>query len=213
MSDTLRSFSALLDKILGKPLRSSDESREALTIVTGVPALGLDALASTAYGPEAALAILAPLGVAGLGYMPGITLGILALLVTLYLSYRQTAAEYPDGGGAYIVAKANLGLRAAVIAGASLMLDYMLNVAVGISAGVGAVVSAFPALAAHKLLLCLLVLGALMLLNLRGVRETGLAFGIPVVAFVGCIGGAVAIPIRSCRRHPWPARPASRARG
>ncbi len=135
MAGPLRIFSSVLDKILGRALRSSEGSKEALSIATGVPALGLDALASTAYGPEAALAILTPLGVAGLHFMPGVTLGVLALLVTLYMSYRQTAAAYPDGGGAYIVAKDNLGIRAAVIAGASLMLDYMLNVAVGISAG------------------------------------------------------------------------------
>jgi hypothetical protein len=84
----------LVDKILGRPLKSSERKKEELTVVTGVPVLGLDALASTAYGPEAALTILVSLGVAGLHYMPMITLGILALLVTLYFSYRQTAAAY-----------------------------------------------------------------------------------------------------------------------
>ena len=191
MPDLLGTVSSLFDKILGRPLRNSEASREALTVVTGVPALGLDALASTAYGPEAALAMLAPLGVAGLHYMPGITLAILALLTTLYLSYRQTAAAYPGGGGAYIVAKDNLGIRAAVIAGASLMLDYILNVAVGISAGVGAVVSAVPGLHGHTLMLCLVVLVALTFINLRGVRESGVAFGIPVLAFLLCIGVTV----------------------
>ncbi len=88
-----------------------------------MPVLGLDALASTAYGPEAALTILIPLGVAGLYKMPTITLGILALLAALFLSYRQTAAAYPSGGGAYIVAKDNLGTHAGVIAGSALLLD------------------------------------------------------------------------------------------
>jgi amino acid transporter len=207
MPDPLRPFSNLCDKILGRALRSSEGSKEALTVLTGVPVLGLDALASTAYGPEAALAILAPLGIAGLHYMPMVTLGVLALLTTLYMSYRQTAAAYPDGGGAYNVAKDNLGIRAAVIAGASLMLDYILNVAVGVSAGVGAVVSAMPSLQRHTLALCLIVLVALTILNLRGVRETGAAFGIPVLAFLVCLGGAVVFGlVRSCMSggHPQP---------
>ena len=185
----------LLDKILGRPLKSSEREKEELTAAMGVPVLGLDALASTAYGPEAALAILMPLGVAGLHYMPMITLAILALLATLYLSYRQTTAAYPSGGGAYIVAKANLGVRAGVVAGTALLLDYMLNVAVGISAGVGAVVSAIPMLQKQRLAFCLLVLVGLTLINLRGVRETGIAFVFPVLAFVLCIGSVMIIGV------------------
>ena len=184
---------SLLDKILGRPLRSTEAKKEELTVATGVPVLGLDALASTAYGPEAALTILVSLGTIGLHYMPMITLGILALLVTLYLSYRQTAAAYPDGGGAYIVAKDNLGLRVGVIAGTALMLDYMLNVAVGISAGVGAVLSAIPGLQQNRLPFCLLVLITLTVVNLRGVRQTGMTFGFPMVGFVACVGSAKVI--------------------
>ena len=183
----------ILDKILGRPLKASEEGKEKLSIWTGVPVLGLDALASTAYGPEAALTILIPLGVAGLHQMLPITLGILALLATLYLSYRQTAAAYPDGGGAYIVAKDNLGIQAGVVAGTALLLDYMLNVAVGISAGVGAVVSALPALQRHTLPICLLVLATLTIINLRGVRESGLTFAGPVLLFVACVGSAMVI--------------------
>ncbi len=178
---------SLLDKILGRPLRSTEAKKEELTVATGVPVLGLDALASTAYGPEAALTILVSLGTIGLHYMPMITLGILALLVTLYPSYRQTAAAYPDGGGAYIVAKDNLGLRVGVIAGRALMLDYMLNVAVGISAGVGAVLSAIPGLQQNRLPFCLLVLITLTVVNLRGVKQTGMTFGFPVAGFVACV--------------------------
>jgi amino acid transporter len=183
----------LLDKILGRPLKSSERKKEALTVVTGVPVLGLDALASTAYGPEAALTILVSLGVAGLRYMPMITIGILVLLSALYFSYRQTAATYPGGGGAYIVAKDNLGLPAGVIAGSALLIDYMLNVAVGISAGVGAVLSAIPSLRHYRLPFCLLVLVILTLVNLRGVKESGLIFAFPVVAFVGCVGTSLGI--------------------
>jgi amino acid transporter len=164
-------------------------------VAMGVPVLGLDALASTAYGPEAALTILMPLGMSGLHYMPMVTLGILALLATLYMSYRQTAAAYPNGGGAYIVAKDNLGIRAGVVAGAALMLDYMLNVAVGISAGVGAVLSAIPALHHHRLPFCLLVLVTLTFVNLRGVRESGMIFAFPVIAFVACVGCVIVISV------------------
>ena len=132
-----------------------------------VPVLGLDALASTGYGPEAALTILVPLGLAGLKYFPIIAVFILIELTTLYLSYRQTAAAYPGGGGAYIVASDNLGTYPGVVAAVMLLLDYLLNVCVGISAGIGAVVSAFPALHPYTLSLCLLVLITLTLLNLH----------------------------------------------
>jgi amino acid transporter len=209
-------MSSLLDKILGRPLKTSERKKEELTVVTGVPVLGLDALASTAYGPEAALTILVTLGVAGLHYMPMITVGILALLVALYLSYRQTAAAYPDGGGAYIVAKDNLGLRTGVIAGTALMLDYMLNVAVGISAGVGAVLSAIPGLQHNRLPFCLLVLIVLTFVNLRGVKESGMTFAFPVIGFVACVGTAMVIAlIRTVMSggHPQPIQPPPPAPG
>src|SRR5437867_11703596 len=118
---------------------------------------------------------------------------MLALLVMLYVSYRQTIAAYPDGGGAYIVAKDNLGARAGLLAAAALLLDYMLNVAVGISAGIAAVVSAFPELHRHTLALCLLVLVMLTIVNLRGIRESGLVFTFPTFAFVACMAVAVVI--------------------
>src|SRR2546429_2921904 len=138
---------SLLDKILGPPLKSSEAAKQELSVITGVPVLGLDALSSTAYGPEAALTILAAAGAAGLHYLPIITIIILVLLAMLYVSYRQTIAAYPSGGGAYIVAKENLGTSAGLLAAAALLLDYTLNVAVGISAGNPAVVFAIPALA------------------------------------------------------------------
>jgi len=186
---------SLLDKILGRPLATSEMEKEELGVLTGVPVLGLDALSSTAYGPEAALTILIPLGVAGLRYLPMITLAILALLVMLYVSYRQTIAAYPSGGGAYIVAKENLGTRAGLLAAAALLLDYTLNVAVGISAGVAAMVSAVPMFQRYTLGLCLLVLLTLTIVNLRGVRESGLTFGLPTLAFVACVGAAVVVGV------------------
>jgi amino acid transporter len=185
--------SSLFDKIFGRALKSSERRKQELSVVTGVPVLGLDALSSVAYGPEAALTILIPAGLVGLRFMPMITGSILVLLAILYVSYRQTIAAYPNGGGAYIVAKENLGARFGLVAGAALLLDYMLNVAVGISAGVAVVVSAVPVLHHYQLALCLFVLVFLTLLNLRGVRESGFVFTLPVFAFVGCVGGAVII--------------------
>jgi amino acid transporter len=185
--------SPLFDKILGRALKSSEKRKQELSVMTGVPVLGLDALSSVAYGPEAALTILVPAGLVGLRFMPMITVTIVVLLAILYFSYRQTITAYPNGGGAYVVSKENLGTRLGLVAGAALLLDYMLNVAVGISAGVAAVVSAVPALHHYQLALCLFVLVFLTFLNLRGVRESGLVFTLPVFAFVGCVGGAVII--------------------
>ncbi len=180
-------MSSFFDKILGRPLASGEDKKQKLTVLTGVPALGLDALASTGYGPEAALIILVPLGVFGLHYFFIITIAIVATLAILYLSYQQTAAAYPKGGGAYIVASDNLGKRVGLWAAIALLLDYLLNVAVGVSAGIGAVVSAIPILQPYTLILCLFVLLILTILNLRGVRESGLIFIVPTIAFVVCM--------------------------
>ncbi len=194
--DSIMSF---FDKIFGQPLASGQRKQQELSIMTGVPALGLDALASTAYGPEAALMILLPAGLAGLRYFPIISILIVAVLITLYLSYRQTAAAYPGGGGAYIVASENLGKRIGLWAAVALLLDYLLNVAVGISAGIGAVVSAIPALQPYTLSLCLFILLTLTMINLRGVRESGLAFVIPTFLFILCLGITMLIGVY----HTW----------
>src|SRR5689334_2926940 len=184
---------SLRDILFGRPLASSEGNKEQLTVFTGVPVLGLDALASTGYGPEAALTILAPLGLIGLHYYPIIVLAIVVELALLYLSYRQTAAAYPDGGGAYVVAKDNLGVQAGLWAAVALLLDYLLNVSVAIAAGIAAVVSLIPALHSHALLLCLIVLLMLTFLNLRGIRQSGLVFLAPVAVFIGCLGVTIAI--------------------
>lgn len=183
---------SLLDALLGRPLANSEEEQEKIGVLSGVPILGLDGLSSAAYGPEAALTILLPLGALGLNYIGPITLVILILLGILYFSYRQTIAAYPTGGGSYTVARENLGERAGLLAAAALMLDYILNVAVGISAGVGALVSAVPSLHSHILELCLVTLVLITIVNLRGLRESGLAFGLPTYLFVGTLLGVVA---------------------
>src|SRR5437763_6003799 len=164
----------VMNLILGRPLASNEQEDVKVGVVAGVPAMGLDGLTSSAYGPEAALTILVPLGAAGLHYIGPITAVILALLGMLYFSYRQTIAAYPVNGGSYTVAKENLGTWPGWFAAAALMIDYILNVAVGISAGVAAMVSAVPKLHEFMLILCLAILALITLLNLRGTAEAGI---------------------------------------
>jgi len=182
---------SLADLLFGPPLPSSEDQRQRLGWVEGIPTFGLDALSSAAYGPEAALTILLPLGVAGLSHLLPLSTAIIVLLAIVYFSYRQTIATYPTGGGSYTVARENLGPTASLLAAAALMIDYLLNVAVGISAGVGALVSAVPGLQPHTLALCLVILAVLTLVNLRGVREPGVVFMIPTYLFVVCLLGVI----------------------
>jgi amino acid transporter len=170
--------------LFGRRLASDEEGEQRVGVFAGIPMLGLDALGSSAYGPEAALTLLIPLGAAGLGYIGPISALIIALLLIVYFSYRQTITAYPLGGGSYTVAKENLGTAAGLLAAAALMLDYVLTVAVGISAGVGALVSAAPELLPYTLYLCLAILALITVVNLRGVRESGLAFVIPTYLFI-----------------------------
>jgi amino acid transporter len=192
---------SILDILFGRPLSSEEDTVERVGPVAGVPVFGLDALSSAAYGPEAALTILIPLGLIGFAYIVPISLTIIVLLSIVYFSYRQTIAAYPTGGGSYTVASHNLGARAGLLAGAALMIDYILNVAVGISAGVGALVSALPRLQPHTLSLCLAILLLLTLVNLRGVRETGLVFMAPTYLFVACLGGVILFGVAKTLLH------------
>ncbi len=184
---------ALVDWLFGRPLATEEEDRQRVGTWAGIPMLGLDALASAAYGPEAALTVLLVLGAAGAGYINPITLLIVGLLFVVYLSYRQTIAAYPTGGGSYTVAKENLGVRSGLLAAAALMIDYVLVVAVGISAGVGALVSAVPELQPYTLTLCLVVLALIAAVNLRGSRESGVAFALPTYLFVASLLGILAV--------------------
>ncbi|HEU4640816.1 MAG TPA: APC family permease [Gemmatimonadaceae bacterium] len=196
--------------LLGRPLRSEDEERERIGPLRGIPVLGLDALASAAYGPEAALTVLLPLGAAAVLYILPIGAAIIVLLVILYLSYRQTIAAYPGGGGAYTVASENLGRLPGLIAASALLVDYILNVAVAISAGVGAAASAVPALLPHTMGLTLAILALLTLVNLRGVREAGLVFMVPTYAFLGCLGLTIILGTAKsilAHGHPTPVVP------
>jgi amino acid transporter len=184
-----------LDLVLCRPLAYSEDKEERVGVIPGVSVFGLDALSSAAYGPEAALTVLIPLGTAGLLFGLPITIAVSVILAIVYFSYRQTIAAYPNGAGSYTVAKENLGNRAGLLAAVALMIDYTLNVAVGISAGVGAIVSAAPGLQPYTLLLCLAILAVLAYMNLRGLREAGLAFVPPTYLFVGCLGVVILIGV------------------
>ncbi|WP_249358899.1 APC family permease [Nocardia cyriacigeorgica] len=172
-----------------EPVRPADPpaARRGLTVSTGLSGLSLDAMASVSYGPEAIVLVLAAAGAAGLGMTLPVTLAITALLAVLIASYRQVIAVFPNGGGAYAVAKAQLGDRAALVAAASLIVDYVLNVAVSIAAGVAALTSAFPALHGYTVWLCLAVLIGITAVNLLGITHSARAFMIPTIVFVAGI--------------------------
>jgi amino acid transporter len=198
---------SVVDVLLGRPLATAEERGEQISTLAGVPIFGLDALSSAAYGPEAALTLLIPLGSSGVRYIVPVSLGIIVLLTIVYFSYRQTIAAYPGGGGSYTVATENLGPYPGLLAAAALMLDYVLVVAVGISAGVGALVSAAPRMQTHSLLICLVILVVITVVNLRGLREAGLAFMIPTYAFLGSLLIAIGIGLTKtilAGGHPVP---------
>ena len=179
--------SRVLNMCFGRPLATSEERAEHIGPLGGIPVFGLDALSSAAYGPEAALTLLLPLGLVGVHYIVPVSAAIVVLLAIVYFSYRQTIDAYPHGGGSYTVASQNLGEGAGLLAAAALMIDYVLTAAVVISAGVGALISAVPALQPHTLPLCLGVLVILTIVNMRGVHDTGVVFMIPTYLFTGTL--------------------------
>ena len=172
------------------------EERHRLTAFEGIAALSLDALSSVAYGPQAIVIVLAAAGAAALEYTVPVTIAIVILLTVLVVSYRQVIEAFPAGGGAYAVASRHLGRQASLLAAASLIVDYVLNAAVGVSAGVAALWSAFPALYGARVWLCLAVLALITGVNLWGVAESARVFIVPTVLFIIAIaiviiGGAV----------------------
>ena len=197
--------------LFGRPLATSEERAEQIGPLAGIPIFGLDALSSAAYGPEAALTLLIPLGLLGVKYIVPVSTAIVILLVIVYFSYRQTIEAYPHGGGSYTVASQNLGEGAGLLGAAALMIDYILTAAVGISAGVGALISAVPSLQPHTLMLCLIVLGILTLVNMRGVRDTGVVFMIPTYLFTATLLIVIAVGgwqvVHAAGGHPAPVTP------
>lgn len=167
--------------------------RHRLTALQGLSALSLDAMASVAYGPESIVLVLAAAGAYGMGFTLPVTLAIAALLAVLVASYRQVIAAFPDGGGSYAVARKHLGRRTGLVAAASLILDYVLNVAVSVTAGVAALTSAFPQLYGERVWICLAVLVLVTAVNLRGVVDSAKAFLVPTALFVGSILTMIAV--------------------
>jgi amino acid transporter len=206
---------SLTDSIIGKPLATSEERAEHIGVAAGIPIFGLDGLTSAAYGPEAAMTLLIPLGIGGVEYGWRIIAAILVLLSIVYFSYRQTIAAYPSGGGSYTVATENLGEKAGLLAAAALMIDYILTAAVGISAGVTALTSSvqgtrFAGLQSHTLLICLVILALLAIVNMRGVKDTGAAFILPTFLFVGTLLTLIAVGMWKTvltGGHPVPVAP------
>ena len=173
------------------PEHDKQYEKHRLTAVQGLAALSLDALSSVAYGPEAILVVLVAAGTAALHYSLPITGAIIILLAALVISYRQVIEAFPGGGGAYAVAKAHLGTRASLVAAASLIVDYVLNAAVGVSAGIAALTSAFPALYGSRVWLCLAALALIAGLNLWGVAESAKVFTVPTLLFIVAIAAVI----------------------
>ena len=169
---------------IGRPLSTADASHQTIGKAVGLAVFASDALSSTAYATQEILVILAAAGTLAFGIVVPISIAIVILLAIVTISYEQTIHAYPDGGGAYIVARDNLGEFPALIAGASLLTDYILTVSVSIASGVAQIVSAFPALYDYRVVLSVGFIMFVMLMNLRGVKESGTAFAIPTYFFV-----------------------------
>jgi len=170
--------------LIGSPLATSRMSHEKLSIPIGLAVLASDALSSVAYATEEILLALVLAGTAGLPYVLPVGIAIAVLILIVATSYRQTIREYPDGGGAYRVAQENLGVVPGLVAGAAMLTDYILTVAVSVTAGVAAVISAFPQLDPYRIPMAILVICIVALINLRGVRESGWVFAIPCYGFI-----------------------------
>ena len=170
--------------LIGRPLPTADADEQTIGKTVGLAVFASDALSSTAYATQEILIILALAGVTAFGYAFPISIAIVVLMAIVTISYRQTIHAYPNGGGAYIVARDNLGELPAQVAGAALLTDYVLTVAVSMSSGVAQLVSAFPALTDFRVHIAVFLVFVIMVMNLRGVRESGIAFAIPSYFFV-----------------------------
>jgi amino acid transporter len=182
-------WKSLKRTLVGDPISSEQAHHERLNRKTALAVFSSDALSSVAYSTEAILLVLLAAGSIAIGYLVPIVIGITILLAILTLSYRQTIHAYPSGGGAYIVAKDNLGTQPGLVAGAALLVDYILTVAVSVSAGVAAITSATQGtrldfLHEHRVALCILTVVFIALINLRGVRESGAIFAGPTYLFI-----------------------------
>ncbi len=175
--------------LLGRPLASSAQQHEHLTKTAAIGAFGLDALSSVAYGPDEILYVLLLAGTAGVAFDIPIAVAITLLLAIVVISYRQTIHAYPNGGGSFTVASRNLGRTAGLIAAGSLMVDYLTTVAVSVTAGVAALIAFAPAINPYRVVIDVVAIVALIIINLRGVREAGAAFILPTYVFVISLAG------------------------
>ncbi|MDP4170255.1 MAG: APC family permease, partial [Bacillota bacterium] len=170
--------------LIGRPLKSTALGEQKLNIFKALAILSSDALSSVAYGTEQILLVLATIGAIAYWYSIPIAVGVLFLLAALILSYRQIIFSYPQGGGAYVVSKENLGVNSGLLAGGSLLVDYILTVAVSVSAGTDAITSAIPTLHPHNVLIACILVVLITLLNLRGLTESATILSYPVYLFV-----------------------------
>jgi len=180
-------FSRVRRALFGKPIPTAQAHHERLGPFLGLPVFSSDALSSVAYATEAILGVLVLYSVGALKDQIWITLGICLLIIIIATSYNQTIHAYPTGGGSYIVAKENLGETPGLIAGAALLIDYVLTVSVSVAAGIAALVSAYPSLHGYLVPLSLLCIAAIAWANLRGVKESGTVFSIPTYGFIVCM--------------------------
>ena len=177
-------LSQLKRALVGAPIHSDQAHHERLSRVTGLAVLSSDALSSVAYATEEILRVLLVGGVAALSLVTPIGITIAVTLAVVVFSYRQTIFAYPSGGGAYIVAKENLGTIPSLVAAASLLIDYVLTVAVSVAAGVAALTSAFPHWVPYRVEIGLGFVALIMVGNLRGIRESGRIFAVPTYFFI-----------------------------
>src|SRR6266508_955627 len=184
-------FDAVKRLLVGAPMSLSQARHERLGKAVALAVFASDPLSSVAYATEEILLVLILAGSAALSYSLPVAIGIAALLAVVVISYRQTVAAYTQGGGAYLVAKDNLGVFPALTAAAALLTDYVLTVSVSVAAGIAALTSAFPALLPHRVVLCVLAIAGVAIGNLRGVRESGRLFAAPTYFFVVSVLGMV----------------------
>ena len=185
-------ISGLKKVFVGRPLATAQARHERLSKTSALAVFSSDALSSVAYATEEILLVLVLAGTVALGHSIPIGIAIAVLIAIVVSSYRQTILAYPQGGGAYIVAKDNLGTLSGLVAGGALLIDYVLTVAVSVAAGVAALTSAFPGLFPFRVVLCVVAVAAISTANLRGIRESGRLFAVPTYLFVASCAGMLA---------------------
>jgi amino acid transporter len=189
------SVTGIKQVLIGKPFPNSMELEERLDKVRALAVFASDPISSNAYATEAIMSVLIVLGSGALHITAPLGMAVIGLVLLVILSYIQTILHYPDGGGAYTVAKDNLGTYASLTAAAALLVDYILTVSVSVSAGVRAVTSAFPEAFEYRILMAVVAIFILTWINLRGVRESGSIFAIPTYAFVAGVGLTILLGI------------------